>query len=145
MDSSFPHNATLISTLKKEATGAGLYEAFLESAPQFILQCAIILSSGNISEYPDVRDGHNVTNYENFESFYDITWVKPELSSKLQPNATAVTILRFYGKSDILTSTDYFGLLLPGLAVTEFRPAGGLWQGSDAKKPSAERRQEVLG
>ena len=133
LDSSFPHNATLISTLKKEATGAGLYEAFLESAPQFILQCAIILSSGNISEYPDVRDGHNVTNYENFESFYDITWVKPELSSKLQPNATAVTILRFYGKSDILTLTDcqqyngdYFGLLLPGLVVTEFRPAGGL-------------------
>ena len=33
------------------AEKTGLIEAFLESAPQFILQCSIILRTGNISKY----------------------------------------------------------------------------------------------
>lgn len=30
----------------------GLFEAFLESAPQFILQCSIVLRTGIVSKYP---------------------------------------------------------------------------------------------
>jgi len=37
--------------MKNEALGAGLYEAFFESAPQFILQSSIVLRTGNICKY----------------------------------------------------------------------------------------------
>ena len=50
MDSSLLSNTTLILRIKNEALGSGLLEAFLESAPQFILQLFIILSTGQISK-----------------------------------------------------------------------------------------------
>jgi hypothetical protein len=46
MDSSLPDNLLLIAKIKQKAMGSGLFEAFLESAPQLILQCSIILRTG---------------------------------------------------------------------------------------------------
>ncbi len=37
--------------LKKEALGSGVLEAFLESAPQLILQSSIILRTGYACKY----------------------------------------------------------------------------------------------
>jgi hypothetical protein len=51
MDTSLPQNAPLIERIKHKALGSGLLEAFLESAPQLILQCSIILRTGNTSNY----------------------------------------------------------------------------------------------
>ena len=51
MDTSLPQNALLIETIKSEVVNAGLLVAFLESAPQFILQCSIVLSTGIISKF----------------------------------------------------------------------------------------------
>jgi hypothetical protein len=51
MDTSLPINSTLVFMMKNEALGAGLYEAFFESAPQFILQSSIVLRTGNICKY----------------------------------------------------------------------------------------------
>jgi len=49
MDTSLPANSKLIFKMKKEASDSGELEAFLESAPQFILQSSIVLRTGNIS------------------------------------------------------------------------------------------------
>lgn len=49
MDSSVTKNVTSISKLKLEAMGSGFLEAFLESAPQFVLQLYIILKTGRTS------------------------------------------------------------------------------------------------
>ena len=49
MDTSLPQNESLIIRIKRETVGSGLFEAFLESAPQLILQCSIILRTGNLS------------------------------------------------------------------------------------------------
>ena len=51
METSISQNANLILSVKEEALGSGLFEAFLESAPQFILQCSIILKTGNMSKF----------------------------------------------------------------------------------------------
>jgi hypothetical protein len=51
MDTSLANNATLLLKIKREAMISGILEAFLESAPQFILQMTIILKTGNISEF----------------------------------------------------------------------------------------------
>ncbi len=51
MDTSLANNATLLLKIKREAIISGILEAFLESAPQFILQMTIILKTGNISEF----------------------------------------------------------------------------------------------
>ena len=51
MDTSLRQNAQLIERIKHKALGSGLFEAFLESAPQLILQCSIILRTGNTSNY----------------------------------------------------------------------------------------------
>jgi hypothetical protein len=48
MDTSLPANSALIFKIKKEASESGVFEAFLESAPQFILQSSIVLRTGNI-------------------------------------------------------------------------------------------------
>ena len=49
MDTSLPQNAILKERIKREAQEFGLFETYLESAPQFILQCSIILITGNTS------------------------------------------------------------------------------------------------
>ncbi len=51
MESSISQNANIILSIKQEALGSGLFEAFLESAPQFILQCSIILKTGKMSKF----------------------------------------------------------------------------------------------
>jgi hypothetical protein len=46
MDPRLSSNAALAFSLKQTTLRSGLIEAFLESAPQFILQCSIILRTG---------------------------------------------------------------------------------------------------
>lgn len=50
MDTQLPVNFPLISKLKSEAVSLGHYEAFLESAPQFVLQVSIVLWTGYASK-----------------------------------------------------------------------------------------------
>jgi hypothetical protein len=50
MDTQAQSNYDLVNSIKKTATSAGLYEAFLEAAPQFILQMTLILRTGNLSK-----------------------------------------------------------------------------------------------
>jgi len=50
-DTSLPQNAKLIFEMKKEALVSGLFEAFLESAPQMLLQCSIVLRTGVTSKF----------------------------------------------------------------------------------------------
>ena len=58
MDSSLEKNSTLIFKIKTESLVDGILKAFLESAPQFVLQLYIILNTNNISE-----DDHIEHNY----------------------------------------------------------------------------------
>jgi hypothetical protein len=51
MDTQAPENAEKIELIFKEVAGSKILEAYLESAPQFILQFSIILRTGNISNY----------------------------------------------------------------------------------------------
>jgi hypothetical protein len=50
MDTQLPMNFPLIIQLKGEAVSLGLYEAFLEAAPQFVLQLSIVLRTGVIGK-----------------------------------------------------------------------------------------------
>jgi hypothetical protein len=50
MDTQAPENAEKMELIYKEVSGSKILEAYLESAPQFILQCSIILWTGNMSE-----------------------------------------------------------------------------------------------
>ncbi len=50
METQLPINLTLVNKIKREAVMFGLYEAFLESAPQLILQMSIILRRGYLSK-----------------------------------------------------------------------------------------------
>ena len=50
MDTQAAENVEKISLILKEVSGSKILEAYLESAPQFILQCSIILWTGNMSE-----------------------------------------------------------------------------------------------
>ena len=55
MDTNLPENGLLVTKIKQQALGSGLFEAFLESAPQLILQSSIILRTGVTSKcYPMV-------------------------------------------------------------------------------------------
>jgi len=49
MDTSNPLNSYLVSALKAKASEISLKEAFLESAPQMILQLYIFLRTGTMS------------------------------------------------------------------------------------------------
>jgi hypothetical protein len=51
MDTSLHLNSSLIKAIKKEAISSRIFEAFLESAPQFILQWSIILRTGKMSKF----------------------------------------------------------------------------------------------
>lgn len=51
MDTSLEQNTGLILKMKNECLHSGLLEAYLESAPQFVLQCSIILRTGNTSTF----------------------------------------------------------------------------------------------
>ena len=50
MNTYLPENSQLVFYLKQKALDTGLFEAFLESAPQMILQCSIILRTGVTSK-----------------------------------------------------------------------------------------------
>ena len=50
LDTNLPSNYNTILIIKKEVLLAKNFEAFLESAPQIILQCSIIVRTGNISK-----------------------------------------------------------------------------------------------
>jgi len=51
MDTQLQSNQELVNNSKKIATSAGFFEAFLEAAPQYILQMTIILRTGNLSKF----------------------------------------------------------------------------------------------
>lgn len=54
MDTSLPDNAHLITAIKRDAIRARILDAFLTSAPQFILQLTIILRTGKYGEFSPV-------------------------------------------------------------------------------------------
>jgi hypothetical protein len=51
MDTSLAQNSSLVNRIKRESVESGTFEAFLESAPQLIMQCSIILRTGNMSNF----------------------------------------------------------------------------------------------
>ena len=55
LDTSIAENSTLVAKIRKEVSDSGFLEAFLESAPQLILQCMIVLLTGNISKLLTTR------------------------------------------------------------------------------------------
>ena len=50
MDIREPDNFILVTKIRQEALGNSLIEAYLESVPQLILQCSIIMRTGNASK-----------------------------------------------------------------------------------------------
>ncbi len=51
MDTNLQENTNLIAMMKKEVLTSKMFEVFLESVPQFILQSYIILKTGNMSNF----------------------------------------------------------------------------------------------
>ncbi len=50
LETSSEGDQKIVTYIKKTVFNSNVYEAFLESAPQFILQCSIVLRTGNISK-----------------------------------------------------------------------------------------------
>ena len=50
-DTSLQQNFHNVRSIKTESLESGLLEAFMESAPQFILQLSIVIRTGIISKY----------------------------------------------------------------------------------------------
>jgi hypothetical protein len=59
MDTQLSINHDLVSSIKTEALSLGLYEAFLEAAPQFIFQLSTVLRMGYISKSAFITCGSN--------------------------------------------------------------------------------------
>ena len=51
LDTSLPQNDIAVTKIKHEAKRSGLLETFLESVPEFIFQCSIIMRTGIISTF----------------------------------------------------------------------------------------------
>ncbi len=51
LESTTESDQKIVTFIKKTVFNSNVYEAFLESAPQLILQCSIILRTGNMSNY----------------------------------------------------------------------------------------------
>jgi len=51
MNTGLPKSHKEIMKIHREALGYALLEAFLESVPQFTLQCSIIMRTGNTSKF----------------------------------------------------------------------------------------------
>ena len=49
MDTQHSINSSLVARIKSETLPSGLYEAFLEAAPQLIFQLSLVLRTGYIS------------------------------------------------------------------------------------------------
>ncbi len=54
LDSSLPSNAKPIANIQQEMFHSRTLEAFLESAPQFILQCSILWKTDNYSKWKSI-------------------------------------------------------------------------------------------
>jgi hypothetical protein len=50
IDPTLPDNSEQIFLIKQEVLGSAVWESFLESAPQLILQSSIVLRTGNIGK-----------------------------------------------------------------------------------------------
>jgi hypothetical protein len=50
LNTSLASNEKMIARIQKDTFSSTTLEAFLESAPQFILQCSIIWRTGNLSK-----------------------------------------------------------------------------------------------
>jgi hypothetical protein len=50
IDPTLPDNSEQIFFIKQEVLGSAVWESFLESAPQLILQSSIVLRTGNIGK-----------------------------------------------------------------------------------------------
>jgi hypothetical protein len=70
IDTSLEKNSTLILRIRHEALGAATFEAFLEAAPQLILQSSIVLRTGNISKHL-----YLMSNFYNFPSTCQATFL----------------------------------------------------------------------
>ena len=55
MDITLSHNLNLVLNTKSEVSLDATLEAFVESAPQFVLQLFIILNTGKVGEFPEYK------------------------------------------------------------------------------------------
>ena len=88
IDTSLAENTSIIRKMKKNAFEAGVYEAFLESAPQFILQSSIVLRTGIICKYFEIKyypnKGHRKMRVNNLvTNMHKSYWKKTSKGEKI--------------------------------------------------------------